>query len=374
MNDLLLDAGEVAFRDEVRAYLVSTAPERDPLQIFRDRGPRTRALYGALGELGWLAIAWPPEFGGGGRPPVFEFILWDELAYARAARLDIGPTVVAKTLMRHGTRAQQDRFLPDLRLGLKGYALGYSEPEAGSDLPGLRVMAVRDGDRYRITGEKRWTSDAHHSDFIWLLARTGTSEQRARGLSLFIVEAHSPGISISPIPTLDGHQVNEVRFDTVEVPLANRIGPENGAWPMMREALAEERHLQVLPGRIRRDLEDLAAWAEASGSLTDPDLQLRLGEFRTGLHEVEAMAVSLVADELGGDERDVLAAAAKLVGTSLLQRIARTPIELGYDEQAIEGSLFEFLWRECVVETIGAGTTEMMLDIVSRRGLKLGAG
>src|SRR5258708_9188299 len=199
LNDLLLDAGEVAFRDEVRAYLVSTAPERDPLQIFRDRGPRTRALYGGLGKLGWLAIAWPAEFGGGGRPPVFEFILWDELAYARAARLDIGPTVVAKTLMRHGTLAQQDRFLPDLRLGLKGYALGYSEPEAGSDLPGLRVMAVRDGDRYRITGEKRWTSDAHHSDFIWLLARTGTTEQRARGLSLFIVEAHSPGISISPI-------------------------------------------------------------------------------------------------------------------------------------------------------------------------------
>jgi alkylation response protein AidB-like acyl-CoA dehydrogenase len=374
LNDLLLDADEVAFRDEVRGYLVRTAPERDPLQIFRDRGPRTRALYGALGELGWLAIAWPAEFGGGGRPPVFEFILWDELAYARAARLDIGPTVVAKTLMRHGTRAQQDRFLPDLRLGLKGYALGYSEPEAGSDLPGLRVMAVRDGDSYRITGEKRWTSDAHHSDFIWLLARTGTSEQRARGLSLFIVDAHAPGISISPIPTLDGHQVNEVRFDAVEVPLANRIGPENGAWPMMREALAEERHLQVLPGRIRRDLEDLAAWADASGNLADPDLQLRLAEFRTGLHEVEAMAVSLVADELGGDDRDVLAAAAKLVGTSLLQRIARTPIELGYDEQAIEGSLFEFLWRECVVETIGAGTTEMMLDIVSRRGLKLGAG
>ena len=356
----------------MRAYLAATAAQRDPLQLFRDRGPRTRALYRALGELGWLAIAWPQAFGGAGRPPVFEFILWDELAYARAARLDIGPTVVAKTLMRHGTAGQQNRFLPDLRFGRKGYALGYSEPEAGSDLPGLRVRAVRDGQSYRITGEKRWTSDAHHADYIWLLARTGTQDQRARGLSLFIVDADSPGISISPIPTLDGHPVNEVRFNAVEVALENRVGPENGAWPMMREALAEERHLQVLPGRIRRDLEDLAGWAEASGSLSDVELRVRLAEFRTGLHEVEAMAVSLVADDVDGDQRDVLAAAAKVVGTSLLQRIARTPIELGYDEQAIEGTLFEFLWRECVVETIGAGTTEMMLDIVSRRGLKLG--
>ena len=152
-----------------------------------------RRLYRALGERNWLALAWPEEAGGLGWPPVYEFILWDELAYARAARPPIGSGIVAKTIIAHGTDEQKQRFLPGLRTGELFFSLGYSEPEAGSDLGGLRTRAVRDGDHYVVNGEKRWTSAAHRADFLWLLCRTGTLESRARGLTLLIVDRHIGG-------------------------------------------------------------------------------------------------------------------------------------------------------------------------------------
>jgi 3-oxocholest-4-en-26-oyl-CoA dehydrogenase alpha subunit len=369
--DLFLDPDEIAFRDEVRAHLAATAAGRDPLQFFKERGEATQRIYRDLGARGWLSQCWPVEFGGLDRSPAYEFILWDELAYARAARVAMGPGVVAKTLIRYGTDEQRARFLPAIRESRLTFSLGYSEPEAGSDLGGVRTRARRDGDVYRVTGEKRWTSDAHTCSHLWLLARTGALEDRARGLSLFIVDLASPGIEVRPIPLIDGHRINEVRLDEVAVPVADRVGGEHAAWPIMREVLAMERHLQVLPGRIRRDYEDLLAWARTSGAGEDPEVRRRLADIGAGLLEIEALTVPLVHHVETHRESELEAAEAKLLGTMLLQRIARLPSELGYDAAIVQGGIFEFLWREVIHETLSGGSVEVMRGLIARRALHL---
>jgi 3-oxocholest-4-en-26-oyl-CoA dehydrogenase alpha subunit len=371
--DRFLEPQEVAFRDQVRAYLESTAADRDPLQFFKERGDATKGIYRDLGERGWLSQCWPVAHGGQGRSPVYEFLLWDELAYARAARVAMGPGVVAKTLIRHGTQDQRHRFLGGIRTSELTFALGYSEPEAGSDLGSVRTRARRDGELYRVTGEKRWTSDAHACSHLWLLARTGSLEDRARGLSLFIVPLDTPGIEVRPIPLIDGHRINEVRLDEVEVPVENRVGEENAAWPIMREVLAMERHLQVLPGRIRRDYEDLLAWARTTGAHKDAEVARRLVDVGVGLLEIEALTIPLVHQVETGHESELQAAEAKLLGTMLLQRIARLPSELGYEDAVLRGSIFEFLWREVIHETVSGGSIEVMRGLIARRALGLGA-
>src|SRR5262249_29631778 len=145
------------------------------------------------------------------------------------------------------------------------FSLGYSEPEAGSDLAGLRTRAERSGDRYLVTGGKGWTSVAQDLDYLWGLCRTGPPDSRPQGVSLFIIDLHAKGVTVRPLPTLDGEQLNHVYFEEAEVPAENRIGPENGAWALVREALAVERHVQFPPKRLVRDLEDVAAFAKALG-------------------------------------------------------------------------------------------------------------
>jgi 3-oxocholest-4-en-26-oyl-CoA dehydrogenase alpha subunit len=371
--DLFLTDEERAFRVAVRGYLVETAGDRDPMQFFKERDEGTLSIYRALGERGWLSQCWPVEHGGKGLSPAYEFILWDELAYARACRVAMGPGVVAKTLIRYGTDEQRARFLPAIAKSSLTFALGYSEPEAGSDLGGVRTRARLAGDHYEVTGEKRWTSDAHTSTHLWLLARTGALEDRARGLSLFMLDLSTPGIEIRPIQLIDGHRINEVRLDAVAIPVEDRVGDENAAWPIMREVLATERHLQVLPGRIRRDYEDLLAWSRSSGAQDDPEARRRIADLGVGLVEIEAMTVDLVGSVAGGSESELEAASAKLLGTLLLQRIARLPSELGYDDSVVKGSIFEFLWREVIHETLSGGSVEVMRTLIARRALGLGA-
>ncbi|HEY9555438.1 MAG TPA: acyl-CoA dehydrogenase family protein, partial [Acidimicrobiales bacterium] len=180
--DLGLDDEQRAFRREVTAFLDGTKDRRDRFQIFKDRGGATQELYQAIGERGWLSLTWPEAVGGQDRPVVFELLLWDEMAYARAARPPVGAGLVARTILDHGTRWQHEAFLTGARSAADGFSLGYSEPEAGSDLTGLRTRARLDGDTYVVSGEKRWTSDAHTARWLWLLCRTGPQEARSDGL------------------------------------------------------------------------------------------------------------------------------------------------------------------------------------------------
>jgi alkylation response protein AidB-like acyl-CoA dehydrogenase len=364
---------EDQFRQDVAEFLASREPVGGFFWHEDEHNEATRRLYRELGERGWLSLAWPAAAGGRGLPPVYEFILWNEMAYARAARPPLGSGIVAKTIIAYGTDEQRERFLPGLRAGTTFFSLGYSEPEAGSDLGGVRTRAVRQGDVYVLNGEKRWTSGGHRADYLWVLCRTGTTESHSRGLTLVIVDRLSPGISIAPIPALDGERFNEVRFDDVEVPVANRVGEEDGAWTIMVESLATERHVQFSPKRVQRDFEELVELVRRTGRQDDPIVRAELADLAVELAEVEALSLLMLAAIQRGDAGVVEAACNKLAGSECAQRIARASVDLCGVDALERGTPMEFLWRQSVSETIGGGTSEVMRGLVARVALGLGA-
>jgi alkylation response protein AidB-like acyl-CoA dehydrogenase len=366
-------AEQEAFRQEVQRLVRDHRPPLDRRQFFHGRGGTTRELYRELGERGWLSLTWPAEFGGSELGAAYEFILWDELAYARAARPDLGPGIVAKTLIRHGTPDQQQRYLPGIRSGATAFALGYSEPEAGSDLRAVRTRARRTATGYLVTGEKRWTSDAQHADFLWLLGRAVDADGANRGHTLLVLDLHSPGVSIRPIPTIDGHRLNEIFLDEVAVAERDRVGEEGQAWQLIREALAVERHLMLMPGRVHADLDSLRAWARSQGVLADPVFADRLRALVLDAAEVEAVALETLSRTEAGLDCTAAAARLKLLGSEACQAIARCAFELGLEAATDRDGDLGFLWRESIMETIAGGTSEIMRGVVARTELGMEA-
>jgi alkylation response protein AidB-like acyl-CoA dehydrogenase len=368
----VLDEAELAFRDEVVAALRDAA-EHDlltPHQYFEGRGGRARELYKVLGSRGWLSMCWPRAHGGRDAPLPYEFLLWDTLAYYRAARPDLGPGLIAHVLIQAGSPELQGRLLPGLADGSLAMSLGYSEPEAGSDLTHLRTRATRDGDEYVVRGHKIWTSEAHHAQKLWLLCRVGDDGGR-RGLTLLVVDLDLPGITISPIPTIDGHQVNEVFLDDVRVPAANRVGDEGGAWRLIREALAVERLTQVLPGRLRRDVEKFERLAASAGVAGRADVRNAMFEFRGRLAVIEASALATVRALSAGRDGVLEGARSKLLASRLCQEIPRRSVDLIGVPAVTEDPDVPLLWRQSVFETIAGGTVEIMSSLIAREALKL---
>ena len=369
--DFRFSPEQEAFRAEVRELLCDY---RDLDGFFRQGHvwKQVKALFQAMGARGWLSLAWPRAWGGLGKSAVFEFILWDEVAYARAARNPLSAGIVARTLLRHGSDAQNARWLPPIRSGDLHFSLAYSEPEAGSDLASLRTRAVRDGSSYVVDGRKIWQSYAQDMDCLWLLCRTGEAESRGRGLSLLIVPIDSRGVTVSPHPTLDGEQLNEVQLEAVRVPVENRVGPENGAWTLMADALADERHIQFPPGRVRRDLDEMQAWLTAQGLAGDAHVAARMADLIARGLEVEMHALRVLDAMQKGRPAVVEAAANKVVHTVVCQQIARAVVDLAGPEALVDGARPALLWCQSLWETIGGGTSEVMRGVVARQGLGLG--
>ena len=369
--NLALTAEQAAFRSEVAAFL---EPWRGLDGFFhQDREwPRVRAFFAALGERGWLALGWPEEAGGLGRGPVEEFLLWDEIAYRRLARPPLSSGIVARTLLRAGTAAQRKRWLPPIRSGEIHFSLGYSEPEAGSDLASVRTRAVRHGDVYVVDGEKCWTSYAGSSDFLWLLCRTGEPGSGGDGTALLILDLRAPGVRVTPLPTLDGEHLNAVELAGVRVPVESRIGPEDGAWKLMADALADERHVQFPPRRLERDLEDVAAWLRRAGRTGDPAVRRELAALAAEVRAARMLALRVVEAAEKGLPAAALAAANKLAHTECAQRIAEAGLALGGAGALLADAPVEFLWRQSLWETIGGGTSEVMRGVVARQALGLG--
>jgi alkylation response protein AidB-like acyl-CoA dehydrogenase len=366
-------ASEEAFRREVRDFIGSLGEAGGFfIEAELPEWVRCKEIFAALAAKNWLALSWPREYGGDARSPAYEAILWDELAYARVARPPFSAGIVAKAIMAAGSEDQKRQYLEPIRRGELHFALGYSEPEAGSDLTGLRTRAVRNGDTYVVTGEKRWTSLGHVADKLWLLCRTGTLESRARGLSILIVDMDSPGISIRPIYLMDGGRVNEIHLSEVVVPVGNRIGDENSGWSVISQSLAVERHVQFAPNRLVRDMEDLREWAAEHGLRDDPRFMARLRELDVKVAGARALSLRMIAAVDGGSDSTVLAAANKLYFTELCQEIARVAVDFSVPEALISGTMVEFLWRQSILETLGGGTSEIMRGIVARRGLRIG--
>lgn len=370
---------ELVFQTEVREFL----KDYKNLNGFYGQGhkwPQVRAMFSAMAKKNWLALSWPTEYGGLGLGPVYEFILWNEVAYARAARNPLAAGIVAHTIIREGTDAQKQQWLPRIRSGEIHFSLCYSEPEAGSDLAGLRLKAQLNEAKthYVLNGQKCWQSYAQDMDYLWVLARTGKQEDRGRGLSLFICDKKTAGVKVNPLLTLDGDQLNEVFFDNVHISLDQRVGPENGAWSIIGKALADERHIQFPPARVRRDLEEMVEWLNqtpgGNGCLgDDPVIRQRMAELTAQVMETEILGLKVLEAMAKGKDAAVDAAMNKVAHTLTCQDIVRAVLDFGGPEALISGSRPELIWRQSLTETIGGGTTEIMRSVVSRQALGLKA-
>jgi alkylation response protein AidB-like acyl-CoA dehydrogenase len=270
-----LNTEEAAFRDEIRSFLRrELTPDvfrehRDPSEQGMWTAAFTKAFRRKLGAASYLGMGWPKEYGGGGRSRIYQAILWDEMEYHRAPGLDRSMTYVPNAVMAFGSSAQKADLLPRMSRGEVSFFVGYSEPDAGSDLANIKTKAVADGDDYIITGQKAFSSDAHMADYVWLQTRTDPNLKRHAGMTMFIVDMKSPGITIAKHPTLAGWTHHSVHFDNVRVPKSAVVGEVDQGWRVVMGAIDFERAALASPGLVGYQFDRMLAWCAASRDGSD---------------------------------------------------------------------------------------------------------
>ena len=297
--DLNYSSEELAFRDEVRAWLTANLPAdlRDKMANY-EHLPKEDLVrwHKILAKKGWVAPVWPKEWGGTGWNVVQRYIFEEELGYVGSPPLiPFGLTMCAAVLLRFGTEAQKKRFLPRIYNGDDFWCQGYSEPGSGSDLASLKTRALRSGEHYVVNGQKIWTSYAHYADWIFCLVRTDPgSEKRQEGISFLLMDMKAPGITVRPLILMDGgHSVNEVFFDDVKVPVENLVHEEGKGWTVAKYLLGHERMNTGRIGESKRQLAALKAFAASRRN--DERFRDRLSRL-----EIELTALGVVRRHAGG--------------------------------------------------------------------------
>jgi hypothetical protein len=342
-----------------------------------------------VGKDGWLGIGWPTEFGGQGRPATDQFIFFDETRRAGAPFPFVTITTVGPTIMRYGTDEQKAFFLPKILSGELTFAIGYTEPESGTDLASLRTRAVRDGDEYVINGAKVFTSGADQSQYIWLAVRTDPDVPKHKGISILCVPTISPGFSWSMINTVGGLTTTATFYEDVRVPVANRVGDENQGWQMITTQLNHERvGLAAWSGVTISLYEEIVEWA-ARQRTNDGRTLIEQGWVQMDLAkchaELEAMwllnwrmAVHVAGDELTASESSSI----KVFGTERTVEVCRVLLGIvgaaGYLSPGSPGAVLrgrlEATGRQAQINTFGGGVNEVQREIVATAGLGMKRG
>lgn len=352
-----LSAEDLAFRDEVRAFLKARlTPElkeaaRRMTSVFIDRD-WSIAWQKILHEKGWVAPDWPVEYGGPGWTDTQRYIFEGECSAASAPPLaPQGLKMVGPVLMRYGTPEQKAFYLPRLLAGEDFWCQGYSEPGAGSDLASLRMAAVPDGSDYVLNGSKIWTTHAHFANRIFCLVRTSTEGKPQQGITFLLIDMDTPGITVRPIISLSGdHDLNEVFFDNVRVPQANRVGRENDGWTVAKYLLEFERGgrmsagLKVNLGRVREQ-------AAAEGRLHDPGYRRRLLEAEFALTAIETTEQRILSALSAGKNPGPLSSLLKIQSTEAMQKID----ELGIEAAGLYGAVEQTEARQALSQMAFAG-------------------
>ena len=381
-------------RAELRAYYreLLTPEVREALAAEDGCGPVHREIVGRMGSDGWLTVGWPTEYGGRGYSAVEQFVMFDESVASGAPIPMLTINTVGPTLMQFGTEEQKQFFLPKISKGEITFCIGYSEPDAGTDLASLTTRAVRDGDEYIINGQKTWTSLAADADYIWLAARTNPEVKKHKGISLFCIPMDTPGLSIQPLDLLSTHNINHTFFDDVRVPASTLIGEENGGWGLITSQLNRERVTICSSGMVTKALEETIDYARntkrADGTrlIDAPWVQRNLAEVTAGLEYLRLanwQVAWTVANKIDGRQPDMDTIAGfvadssgvKVYGTEFYTRAYRRLMEV-YGPQAViaRGSVghltrLEMQYRSTVILTFGGGTNEMQRDLISQFGL-----
>ncbi|MGY4710284.1 acyl-CoA dehydrogenase family protein [Mycolicibacterium sp. CBM1] len=383
--DFDLDAGQRAWLAEVREFLRENVTDALRAEIAEHNlehpGGEAAAFRRKIGAKGWFGLNWPTEYGGLGLGPVHLHLLMTEFEYWGVPGPDLTVTSIAPMIMRHGTEQNKREFLPLIARGEMTCALGYSEPDAGTDLAALRTRAVRDGDEWVITGSKIWNSEAQSSTHEWLCVRTDPHAPRHRGISVIVVPVDSLGVRIRPLIAWSGYRTNEVFFDEVRVPVTNLVGEENRGWSYITGALDLERGALTNAGDLRRALDELQVLArmprrDGSIPLDNPGFRRRLAQAEADVEVAGLMgyeASSLLDD---GVIPTVEVSVEKVFSSELRQRIADLGIDLLGAEgllayrnpEAPAGGRFEKLYRFAPLMRFGGGTNEVLRDVIAQRG------
>ena len=373
-------------RKDLRRYFAElVTPEyRAELAVSEGGGPLYHQVLRRLGSDGWMGIGWPKAYGGQDRTPVEQFIFFDEAMYAGVMVPTLTINAVAPTIMQYGTEEQKKTILPKILRGEMHFAIGYTEPSAGTDLASLRTKAVRDGDQWVINGNKIFTSQAEYADYIWLAARTNPDAPKHKGLSIFMVPTSAPGYKITPLITMGGFRTNSTYFEDVRVPADALIGTQDEGWWLIVTQLNHERVSLMTVGMVARLLEDVVRWAKETKAgdgafvIDQPWVQLNVARVRAKLEVLRLtnwkQAWSITQGALNYADASVV----KVFGSEFYVEAYRLLLEVLGGAGAIrDGSPGALLQGRCErlyrghapILTFGGGTNEVQRDIIAMAGL-----
>jgi alkylation response protein AidB-like acyl-CoA dehydrogenase len=383
--DYTFSKSALDFEAEVKAFLSREWSADRRLRVFEspDAYEEERDFRRKLADNGWLTMSWPKEFGGGARSFEEQYLFQEACNYVGAPTATVAVQQVGPTLMQFGTDEQKERFLPPIARGEVEFALGYTEPDAGTDLASLQLRGKRDGDDYVFNGTKRFTSGAHRSEYVWLAARTDPDAPKHRGISMFLVPLAAEGITVKPIWTLAGYRTNEVYFEDVRVPATALVGEENRGWYYAAHALDFERISIFTVSGVRAVYDALAEWArtEAHGRrpADDPAVRTTLANFRIQIEVLQMLSYRILGMVGRGEHPNHEASEVKIFSTELMQRLQNAGTKLlglygqlpPEEERAPVRGRIEQGYRSAVMPTFGAGSNEVMRNIIATRGLGL---
>ncbi|HWC84300.1 MAG TPA: acyl-CoA dehydrogenase family protein [Pseudonocardiaceae bacterium] len=373
-------------RAELREYFAElmTPDRRAGLATGDDYGDGRayREIVAQMGRDGWLTLGWPREYGGQDRSTLDQLVFTDEAAVAGVPVPFLTINTIGPTIIRFGTDEQKERYLPRIARGELHFSIGYSEPEAGTDLASLRTRAVRDGDEYVINGQKMWTSLIAYADYVWLACRTDPDAPKHKGLSILIVPTDAPGFSWTPVHTMSGPTTSATYYSDVRVPTSALVGEEHKGWPLITNQLNHERVALTSAAPIQTTLREVREWAQQT-KLPDGSRVIDQEWVRVHLARVHAKVEFLKLMNwriASGDQMSPAdASATKVFGTEFAIEANRLLMEVlgpaGYVREGSPGAVLrgrvERLHRAALILTFGGGTNEIQRDIIAAVGLGL---
>ena len=374
-------------RRELRGYYerLLTPAVRDALHAEKGCGPVHRQIVRQMGKDGWLGIGWPREVGGQGRSQVEQFIFFDESMRSGAPVPMLTINTVGPTLYTHASAELKDFFLPRILAGELSFCIGYSEPNAGTDLAALTTRAERDGDDYLINGQKIWTSLASDADYVWLAARTDPKAAKHAGISMFVVDMKTPGITVQPMELLSMHDINIVQYENVRVPARNLVGGENRGWKLITSQLNHERVTLCSSGLLEQSFEEVRRFAvetrlaDGRRAIDQEWVRLNLARVWSGLQFIRLLNWKVAWQGTQGRLDVALASSLKVFGTEWYMQSFRLLMEVlgpqsylqrGSPEALLLGRL-ETNYRSLLILTFGGGTNEIQRDLIGLFGLRL---
>ncbi len=381
---------QLTFVDDVERFL-DAHDDPDVFDVTRENmaqivdTPKRRAFMREMGDQGWLGMTWPKEYGGSEGEGVYEYLLNESLARRGGPQIGKGVGIIGKTLIHHGSEKLKAEFLPKILRNEVEFAVGYSEPNAGSDAASMQLKATRDGDGWVLNGQKTWTTSAHFAEWYWVGARTDPEVAKHFGITLFLVPLDHPGITIKPIWTMGDERTNEVYLDNVFVPDDYVVGELNRGFQYISEALDLERFTLFAFSPIAQRLDVLTEYvrtAERDGVPLrhDPVVRQRIAQLHTEAEVARGLGLAFVAASAqGGAPPTAEASEYKLYTTEYSRRLADASMDLAgpgsqlrvRTEEAPMAGRPESTYRYTVIDTIGGGASEIQKNIIARRKLGL---